>query len=51
MKVLGLSFYVSALFSVIGSVLIYLMVDSKPEADPKDATIIRLTRGSWQRKP
>ncbi|MDJ0838446.1 MAG: hypothetical protein QNK37_18160 [Acidobacteriota bacterium] len=28
----------------------YLMMDLRPEADPRDATIVRLTKGSWHRK-
>jgi hypothetical protein len=36
--------------SAIAALLVFLMLDLKPEGRPGDATIIRLTRGSWQRK-
>ncbi len=45
-----LSLKVSLLISVVFSGLVYLMLDIKPESNPADATIIRLTKGSWYRK-
>lgn len=49
-KVVALSLNISLLIAAVVCVLFYLMLDTKPEINPGDATIIRLTRGSWQRR-
>lgn len=36
--------------SLVAALLGFLILDMKPETNPGDATIIRLTRGSWQKK-
>ena len=46
----GLSLKISLIIAGISCLLVYLMLDLRPEANPGDATIIRLTKGSWYRK-
>ena len=46
----GLSLKISAVIAAAAGLLVYLMLDSRPEPDPGDQTIIRLTKGSWARK-
>ncbi len=46
----GLNLGIAGGISAIACILVYLMLDMKPEANPTDATIIRLTKGSWHKK-
>ncbi|CAM2007225.1 hypothetical protein [Acanthopleuribacter pedis] len=48
-KVTDFSLALSVGISSVGCVLIFLMLDVRPEQSSKD-TIYRLTRGSWYRK-
>jgi len=36
--------------ALVVSLVVYLMLDLRPESNPGDKTIIRLTRGNWRRK-
>ena len=45
-----LSIRVSGGISIVASLLIYLMLDLRPEVDPGQATIIRLTKSSWYKR-
>ncbi len=49
-EVTGLSLKISSVIAAALGVLVYLMLDPRPEQNPNDATIIRLTKGSWYRK-
>ena len=49
-KLTGLSLVFSGVISLVACILVYLMLDLRPEAKSTDATIIRLTRGSWHRR-
>jgi len=46
----GLNLGIAGGISAVACILVYLMLDLKPEPNPSDATIVRLTRGSWHRK-
>ena len=46
----GLALSVAGPIALIACVLLYLMLDLKPEPNPGEETIVRLTRGSWYRK-
>ena len=46
----GLTLKVSGVIAAIACILVYLMLDLRPETKPNDATIIRLMRGDWSRK-
>lgn len=46
----GLTLKVSAVIATAGGGLVFLMLDPRPKQNPNDATIIRLTKGSWYRK-
>jgi len=45
-----LSIGVSAVISVLCTILLFLMLDLRPDPKVGEATITRLTRGSWYRK-
>ena len=49
-KLTGLSLLFSGAISLVACILGYLMLDLRPEPKSTDATIIRLTRGSWHRR-
>lgn len=49
-RLIHLPLEVSLLISGVCVILVYLVADHKPEANPKDETIFRLTKGSWHRK-
>ena len=46
----GLSLKVAGAIAAIAGLLVYLMLDIKPETNPNDATVIRLIRGDWTKK-
>ena len=46
----GLSLLISGVIASLACTLVYLMLDTKPDHDPGEATIIRLTKGSWGRE-
>jgi len=46
----SLSLYVAAGIGLVACLLLYLMLDIKPVSNSTDATIVRLTKGSWYRK-
>ncbi len=46
----GLTLKVAGAISAIACLLVYLMLDLRPDARPGEATIIRLTKGSWHKK-
>lgn len=46
----GLNIKMASLIGFVAGVLVYLMLDLRPESKPDDATIVRLTRGSWEKK-
>lgn len=48
-KITDFSLILSVAISSVACVLIFLMLDVRPEQSSKD-TIYRLTRGSWYRK-
>ncbi len=46
----GLSLTASLVTAGVAALLLYLMLDLRPDSDPTDGTITRLTRGNWRRK-
>ncbi len=49
-QVTGLSLMSAAGISVVACLLIYLMMDLRPDAKAGEATLVRLRKSSWHRK-
>lgn len=47
---IGLGLTASLAVAGVAALLFYLMIDLRPEGEPGDGTITRLTRGNWRRK-
>ncbi len=46
----GLGLTASISVAGVAALLFYLMLDLRPESQPGEGTITRLTRGNWRRK-
>ncbi len=46
----GLSLKAAGVISAVACILVYLMLDLRPDQNPGDGTVIRLTKGSWHKK-
>jgi len=45
-----LSLFFSAVIAIFCCVLLYLMLDLRPERPANEATLIRLAKGTWSRR-
>ncbi len=46
----NLSLIFAGSIALVLALVVYLMLDLRPDPNPGDKTIIRLTRGNWHRK-